>query len=120
MEGEVRVKEEEIADVLVLRISGRLDAVSSPTMEKQLLGIVEGGRHKIMLDFSGVDYLSSAGMRMLLAVTKRLKSLSGAFVVCSVRDNVMDVLKMSGFDHVLDLAPGEEQAMAKFKTKIRG
>jgi len=111
MEGEVEVIEEEKEDVLVLRIAGRLDAVSSPETEKKVLNIIDEGKLKIVMDFSGVDYLSSAGMRMLLATTKKLKALTGKLVVCGIKDNVMDVLKMSGFDHVLELADTEEAAM---------
>lgn len=111
MEGEVEVIEEDKGEVLVLRIKGRLDAVSSPVTEKKVSDIIDDGKLKIAMDFAGVDYLSSAGMRMLLATTKKLKTLSGQLVVCAVKDNVMDVLKMSGFDHVLQLAQSEEEAL---------
>jgi len=111
MEGEVGVIEEDKGDVLVLRIKGRLDAVSSPVTEKKVSDIIDDGKLKIAMDFAGVDYLSSAGMRMLLATTKKLKTLSGQFVVFGVKDNVMDVLKMSGFDHVLQLVASEDEAL---------
>lgn len=51
---------------------------------------------------------------MLLSTIKKLKGLSGKLVVCSVTNNVMDVLKMSGFDHVLELSKNEEDALKKF------
>lgn len=108
------MKEESKGEVLVLRIQGRLDAVSSPTAERKVFDFINNGQHKLLLDFAGVDYLSSAGMRMLLSVTKKLKTLSGKLVLCSVTTNVMDVLKMSGFDHVLELTKTEEDALHKF------
>lgn len=114
IEGLVHVKDEIRGDVLVLRMQGRLDAVSSPTAEKQVFDFINNGRHKILFDFAQIDYLSSAGMRMLLSVTKKLKTLSGKLVLCSVSVNVMDVLKMSGFDHVLELTKTEEDALRKF------
>lgn len=114
MNGLVKVKEEVKGDILVLRISGRLDAVSSPTAEKIVFDYINKGQHKLLVDFSGVDYLSSAGMRMLLSVSKKLKTLSGKLVLSAVTLNVMDVLKMSGFDHVLEIVVTEEDGIRKF------
>lgn len=114
VEGVVELKEEKKGDVLLLKIKGRLDAISSPVAEKKVFECINNGQHKLLLDFSGVSYLSSAGMRMLLSTTKKLKSLSGKLVVCSITTNVMDVLKMSGFDHVLEIAKTEEEALRRF------
>lgn len=114
MEGMVNIKEEAKGDILILRLNGRLDAVSSPTAERKVFDYINSGQYKLLLDFSGVDYLSSAGMRMLLSVTKKLKTLSGKVVLFGVTPNVMDVLKMSGFDHVLELAKTEEDGLRRF------
>lgn len=114
LEGLVNVKEESRGEILLLRMSGRLDAVSSPGAERIVFDFINDGRNKLLIDFSGIDYLSSAGMRMLLSVTKKLKTLSGKLVLCSVTTNVMDVLKMSGFDHVLELTITEEDGLRKF------
>ena len=114
MNGLVSIKEEAKGDILVLRISGRLDAVSSPNAERKVFDYINKGQQKLLIDFSGVDYLSSAGMRMLLSVSKKLKTLTGKLILCSVTLNVMDVLKMSGFDHVLEIAMTEEDGLRKF------
>ncbi|EFB41822.1 hypothetical protein pah_c022o117 [Parachlamydia acanthamoebae str. Hall's coccus] len=66
------------------------------------------------MDFSEVSYLSSAGMRMLLSTSKKLKAFSGKLVLCCVTPNVMDVLKMSGFDHVLEITTSKELALSAF------
>lgn len=114
IEGIVEIKEQKVGDVLVLRFFGRLDALSTPDAEKKVFQLIDQGNAKILMDFTSVDYISSAGMRMLLAVTKKLKALSGRLVLCSITTNVMDVFKMSGFDHVLDLTPSEAEALKKF------
>ncbi|MBS4164589.1 putative anti-sigma factor antagonist BtrV [Candidatus Protochlamydia amoebophila] len=114
IEGLVSIKEELKGDVLVLRMQGRLDAISSPSAERKVFDYINNGQHNLLLDFSCIDYLSSAGMRMLLSITKKLKTLSGKLVLCLVTVNVMDVLKMSGFDHVLELVQSEEEALKKF------
>jgi len=114
MEGVVDLKEKKIGDILILYLHGRLDAISTPEAEKKVFDYINKGQYKLILDFSGVDYISSAGMRMLLSTTKRLKGLSGHLVLCSITTNVMDVFKISGFDHVLELAENEKEALSHF------
>ncbi len=101
-------------DVLVVHVKGRLDSISSPFAEKMVCESIEQGHLKIVLEISGVNYVSSAGMRMLLAATKKMRSLSGKFFVTAVTPNVMDVLKMSGFDHILELYNTEDEALKHF------
>ena len=114
MENDVEIKEEKKGDVLVLQIKGRLDAISSPAAEKKIFDLITNGKNKLLMNFSEVDYLSSAGMRLLLRTTKKLKSLSGKLVICDVSANVMDVLKMSGFDHFIELSRTQEEALKQF------
>lgn len=114
IESVVNLTEENKGDVLLLRLKGRLDAVSSPVAEKRVFDSINRGQVKLIFDFSEVTYLSSAGMRMLLSITKKLKPLSGHLVVCSVKPDVLDVLRMSGFDHILDLSITEIEALRQF------
>src|SRR5262245_49864499 len=108
------LKEEQKGDVFILRIRGRLDAFSSPNAEQKVFSALKSGQNKVLLDLAGVTYLSSAGMRMLLSTTKKLRTESGKVAVCSMTPNVMDILKMSGFDHVLELFKTEEDALRHF------
>lgn len=113
-EGAVDLKEEKKGNVTVLKLKGRLDAITSPRTEMRIFECINNGQHQILLNFSEVDYLSSAGMRMLLSTTKKLKTLSGKLVLCSVNVNVMDVLRMSGFDHVLEITADQDVGLGKF------
>jgi len=110
----VTVSEEKKGDVLILRIKGRMDSISCPFAERKVFDHINNGQNKLILNFSEVEYLSSAGMRMLLSTTKKLKATSGKMVLCSVAHNVMDVLKMSGFDHVIELSKTETEALERF------
>lgn len=103
---------EEKGDVVVVRVDGRLDAASSPQLEKQINSIIDAGHFKLLLNLGNVDYLSSAGMRLMLSVTKKLKHLEGKVVVCSMNDDVMEVIKMAGFTQVLEIYPTEEESFA--------
>lgn len=110
----VIITEEFKGDVLILRMSGRLDAISSSDVEKRVFDFVNEGRTKLLIDFNGVDYLSSAGMRTLLSVAKKLKSLSGRLVLFGINSTVMEILKMAGFDHVLEIVGSQEEGLRKF------
>ncbi len=103
-------KVEEKGDVVVIRVDGRLDAASSPQLEKRISSIIDSGHFKLILNLGGVDYLSSAGMRLILSVSKKLKNLEGKVVACQLNDEVMEVIKMAGFDRVLEIYPSEEES----------
>lgn len=104
------VQVEEKSDVVIVRLSGRLDAASSAQVEQRLNGIVDAGHFKLVLNFADVDYLSSAGMRLMLAVLKKLKSLEGKVVVCDMAPEVLEVVKMTGFHHVIEIYNSEQEA----------
>ncbi len=103
---------EEKGDVVIVRVEGRLDAASSPQLEKKINSIVDSGHFKLVLNFAGVEYLSSAGMRLMLSVSKKLKHLEGKVVACSLNDEVMEVIKMAGFHQVLEMYPTEEECFS--------
>jgi anti-sigma B factor antagonist/stage II sporulation protein AA (anti-sigma F factor antagonist) len=107
----INVTEEVEEGILVLRLKGRLDALALPILEKLLQERIDTGKNKILLDFGGIDYLSSAGMRLLLSVTKKLKQIGGKMVVCSIADNVMQIIRLAGFDHILTLHDIEATAL---------
>ncbi|PJD97869.1 MAG: anti-anti-sigma factor [Parachlamydia sp.] len=113
-EGSVELHAEKSHDILILHVKGRLDALSSPKAEKIVFDWINEGNLKLLLNFSQVEYLSSAGMRMLLSTSKKLKASKGKLVLCAVTSNVMDVLKMSGFDRVLDIAKSQEEGVFHF------
>lgn len=101
---------EEKGDVVVVRLKGRLDAASSPQLEKKINSIIDTGHFKFLFNFESVDYLSSAGMRLMLSVSKKLKHLEGKVVACGLNEEVMDVIKMAGFHQVLEIYPSEEES----------
>jgi len=103
---------EEKGDVVVIRVDGRLDAASSPQLEKKIQSVIDAGHFKLLLNFSGLDYLSSAGMRLILSVSKKLKNLEGKLVACNLSDEVMEVIKMAGFHQVLEIYPSEEESFS--------
>ncbi len=89
-------------DTAVVRPQGRLDSATSPAFEVTVLERIEGGCRRLVLDLSDVGYISSAGLRVILAAGKKLRGTQGKLVLCGLRDEVRGVFEMSGF---LDLFP---------------
>lgn len=82
--------------VLNLAISGHIDATTAPELEKVVSGDV-AKVEKIVFDFSNVEYISSAGLRVLLSIHKAMSSKGGEFVLENVSADVKNVLEMTGF-----------------------
>lgn len=83
--------------ILVLGLKGRLDSTTSEGFEKTLLGSVRQGETRLVLDFEELEYISSAGLRVLLKAAKEVKSSEGKIALCAVRDYIKEVFEMSGF-----------------------
>ncbi len=107
----LRIELEEVEHRVILRIDGRLDAASAPILERKINGLMDEDRYYLALDFSRVDYLSSAGLRVLLSATKKLKIKKGALILFALVDDVSDVIKMAGFDKILHICSSEKEAL---------
>ncbi len=83
--------------VLCFKIEGRLDAVTSETAEEQILDQVRAGDGPFLFDIAAMDYISSAGLRVLLATAKEIKRKAGRFVLCAPHANVRTIFQISGF-----------------------
>lgn len=82
---------------------GRLDAVSSEGAEAAIMkAIAPKGRY--LYDLTSLDYISSAGLRVLLATTKAIERREGRFVMCAPNDNVRHILNISGFASLFPMA----------------
>ncbi|MBN4066908.1 STAS domain-containing protein [Simkania negevensis] len=105
----------EVGQALVLRLEGRFDAVAVPMIEKVINGQIARGKKRIIINFDHIDYLSSAGMRLLLSAMKKLNSEGGKLAICSVIDEVHEVIKMAGFHSVLTIYDDEQKAVRAFE-----
>jgi anti-sigma B factor antagonist len=97
------VLEQRIEGVVVLSVKGRLDSNTSDEFEERLLNMVLEGETRFILDFEDLDYISSAGLRVLLKATKELKKKSGRLCLCSIRDYIREVFDLSGFSSFLPI-----------------
>lgn len=104
------IKIEEIDKIIILRLLGRLDAASSSVLHDKLKVLFNDKHYVILLDFSNIDYLSSAGLRILLSFTKKCKENKGRLGIFNINEDVMEVIKLTGFDKILNIYKKEKEA----------
>lgn len=95
----------------LLHLEGRIDAVTATSLEREINHLYETGHRKILLDFLQVDYLSSAGMRLFLSASKKLKANQGFLLFYNLGDDVMEIIRIAGFERVLRIYPNEQEAL---------
>jgi len=88
--------------VTVLSLAGWLDTTTAPQLQDILLPLLQGGQ-AVTLNFADVSYISSAGMRVLLAGQKVTQSTGARMVLRDVSPAVLDILKMTGFVKILNI-----------------
>jgi len=106
---EVNIRKEE--KVLVVSVTGRMDAVSAPDFDTQVEERVDKGETSLVLDLSGLDYISSAGLRSMLTLAKKLKTKEGDLVLFGLQDVVNEVFEVSGFSTIFEIFGSLEEAM---------
>lgn len=89
-------------DHLTVILDGRLDAVTAPEVEAGVTELLPG-MHTVDIDIAKVDYLSSAGLRALLALHRKSAAQQGVMNVLNTSPAVMDIFSVTGFDNVLNL-----------------
>ena len=94
---EIRKRENDIT----IEVGGRLDTITAPVLEKTINDNIVGIQ-SLSLDFNGLEYISSAGLRVLLGAQKKMKSI-GPMKLFGVCDEVMEVLEMTGFADILNI-----------------
>lgn len=106
----MEIAERIIADVCIVSISGRIDTITSKDLEAKLNEAIEKRKEKIIINLAKVDYISSVGLRVLLAALKKLKPNHGSLSLVSLQPFVQNVFKITGLDKVFQIFPTEEAA----------
>lgn len=86
--------------VNIMSLAGKLDAISAPDLERQAMSLTGAGSCFLIIDFSQLEYISSAGLRVLLVMAKRIQSKKGQLHFANVTGTVMKVFEISGFGSI--------------------
>lgn len=107
----MEITNERIGDVVVARFEGSLDTTTAPDALEYFDGLVEADELLIVADFSAVDFVSSAGLRVLLSTAKRIGP-SGSLRLCGLNPTVREVFDVSGFSTIFAIFDDESSALA--------
>jgi anti-anti-sigma factor len=103
-------------DISVVSPQGRLDSVTSANFERDLLTYIESGATRLLIDFSKLDYISSAGLRSVLLAAKRIRASGGRMSLCSLNHQIAEVFDISGFSSILDIQPSYDAAVTRLSA----
>lgn len=107
----MQIKEDKQAEVLILTVSEHLDTATSSIFESRLLGLVDRGERKIVVDCSTLEYVNSAGLKVFLLAAKRLEPLGGKLVLCALAPSVLMIFEMIGFTRIMKIVPTLDEAI---------
>ena len=110
----MNISSREEGGVTVVGVEGNLDTNTAPDAQQHLDGLQDDGVQKILVNFADLEYISSAGLRVLLATAKRLGGSGGSLRICGLNETVNEVFEISGFSVILSVFGNEAEALEGF------
>lgn len=112
------ISESRNGGILVLAPAGRVDSTTASMLEQALLGAIEAGEKRLAVDFAGVDYISSAGLRALLVAARKMKDAKGAWALCALSEPVRQVFDLAGFLPLFTIEPTSKAAIGRLSAAV--
>jgi len=95
----------------VVQLQGKVDATSAPGVEQALIGVIDKGEKKLVLDCASLDFISSAGLRSLLLAVKKMKAAGGVISLAALQPHVKEVFDISGFSALFTIHSSRADAL---------
>ena len=111
---EVSKKEQD--NVVILYIKGYLDAHTAPMLETELQRLVDTGKYNILVNFSELMYISSAGLGVFMGFIENVRNNKGDIKLSNMNSKIYRVFDLLGFPTLYDILPEEQEALKKFKS----
>ena len=109
---EIAIKDHD--GIKILTFNGELDTSTSPEAESVTFTLIEEGTVKMLFDFTNLEYISSSGLRIVLANAKKLSMVNGELRVCNLNETVTEVFEISGFNTIVKVFKSTEEALNDF------
>ena len=110
----MEIQTRETNDIKIVDFTGKLDTNTSPDAEKHLNKLTNEGAMKILINLEKLDYISSAGLRVLLFTNKQLQNTSGLLRICNLNEVVQEIFDISGFSSIFNVFSSESEAFNDF------
>jgi anti-sigma B factor antagonist len=114
----MHITEEQHNQIHIVTIEGRLDSNTAPTLEESIAKAIARGEKQMIIDFVRLEYISSAGLRVILKTAKDLKRLDGKLALSSMVDYIKEVFEIAGFNTFLTITDNRHEAERLFITPI--
>ena len=111
---DLSISVESFKRVDLVTVAGRVDSSNASQLDNQLKELLDNGRYKLVLDLSGVNYLSSAGLRAMVAAVRECKKHRGDVRLANVSDRVTEVLKLAGLNVIFQAYEDKTSAVGSF------
>ncbi|MCX6226870.1 MAG: STAS domain-containing protein [Bacteroidia bacterium] len=98
-------------DYAIVSVEGRIDTTNASEFEKPMMEAIDGGCAKIILDCSGLNYISSSGLRVFLVVQKKMMTIKGQFRLSNLQPGIKEIFDISGFSSIFSVFPDREAAI---------
>jgi anti-sigma B factor antagonist len=114
----MEINQSDRSGILIVEIKGSLDALTSRDAEQYLEALLERGKYEIVVDLKQVDFMSSAGLRMIMNISKETRQKGGDLRLSSPQPAVEKMLQVSGFTNFLRVFPDPESALESFRGQL--
>ncbi len=111
----MEIKVDKIDGHVVVSLSGRIDSAAAVEFEEKLIEVIDTGTNVMIVDFLHVQFISSAGLRVLLLAAKKVKPYGGKLILCEMSKDVREVFDISGFSSIFDIQDNVSRAIAATK-----
>jgi anti-sigma B factor antagonist len=107
----MEIKEDQVDNQIVVSLTGRIDSTAAVEFEEKLIQIIDSGRNTLVIDFKNIQFISSAGLRVLLLAAKKVKPYGGKIILCEMSKDVREVFDISGFSTIFDIRDNVDEAI---------
>ena len=99
---------------VILAIDDHLDTAAAPQLEAHILGLIEAGERRLVVDCAALEYVNSAGLKIFLVTAQKLELLGGQLVLCTLTPGVLMVFETVGFTRIMKITVTREDALRSF------
>jgi anti-sigma B factor antagonist len=111
----MEINQREHQDVNIVDLEGKMDTITATEAEKYFNRLIDQGAKKVLLNFAHLDFITSSGLRVLLATSQALHDAGGELCICAVNDTVRRVFEISGFTAFLHICDDESEALQQIQ-----
>jgi len=107
----MQIQEDKQGDIFIFTISEHLDTASANPFETRLLGCIDKGESRVLVDCTPREYVHSTGLKVFLLAAKKLEAVQGHLVLCGLAPSVLMIFEMIGFTRIMRIVPTREDGL---------